>query len=106
MPRVIKRRRARGWRMPAGAVYVGRGTVFGNPFQTVQEFREWWNDRSKWPRMYPDQMDKLMGAMFQTEPHPLKGKDLACWCVDWDGTGEPPGVCHAEVLLELANRDS
>ncbi len=35
----------------------------------------------------------------------LQDNDLACWCVDWDGTGEPPGVCHAEVLLELANRD-
>lgn len=26
-----------------------------------------------------------------------------CWCVDWDGQGEPPGLCHVEVLLELAN---
>ncbi|MEE8466585.1 MAG: DUF4326 domain-containing protein [Dehalococcoidia bacterium] len=33
----------------------------------------------------------------------LRGLDLACWCVDWDGTGEAPNVCHAEVLLELAN---
>jgi len=27
----------------------------------------------------------------------LRGKDLACWC----RPGEP---CHADVLLELANR--
>jgi hypothetical protein len=26
---------------------------------------------------------------------PLRGHDLACWC--------PPGPCHADVLLELAN---
>lgn len=35
----------------------------------------------------------------------LRGKDLACWCVDWDPNEHPaPGVCHAEVLLELANK--
>lgn len=28
----IQRRRDAGWRMPAGAVYVGRPTRFGNPF--------------------------------------------------------------------------
>lgn len=26
----------------------------------------------------------------------LRGHDLACWC--------PPGPCHADVLIELANR--
>jgi hypothetical protein len=25
----------------------------------------------------------------------LRGKDLVCWC--------PPGPCHADVLLEIAN---
>ena len=27
----------------------------------------------------------------------LRGKDLACWCA-------PDEACHADVLLELANR--
>lgn len=27
----IQRKRTKGWRMPEGAVYVGRPTVFGNP---------------------------------------------------------------------------
>lgn len=31
-PRRIQRRRTRGWRMPGGAVYVGRGSRWGNPF--------------------------------------------------------------------------
>ena len=104
-PRVIKRRRTKGWRMPAGAVYVGRPTIYSNPFRTASEFRWWWETRGQGPVLFPEQMDMLMGAMFQTEPHPLRGKHLVCWCVDWDGTGEPPGVCHAEVLLELANPD-
>ena len=32
MPQRIQRSRAKGWRMPEGAVYVGRGTRWGNPF--------------------------------------------------------------------------
>lgn len=31
-PARIQRRRVAGWRMPEGAVYVGRPTKFGNPF--------------------------------------------------------------------------
>ncbi|MGU3585851.1 DUF4326 domain-containing protein [Rhodococcus sp. C26F] len=31
-PKRIQRRRTKGWRMPAGAVYVGRGSLWGNPF--------------------------------------------------------------------------
>lgn len=32
----IQRKRTKGWRMPEGAVYVGRPTVFGNPFRVVK----------------------------------------------------------------------
>jgi Domain of unknown function (DUF4326) len=32
MPKRIQRRRTAGWRMPEGAVYVGRPTRWGNPF--------------------------------------------------------------------------
>lgn len=97
--------------MPERAVYVGRPTIYGNPFswadtatENVQMFQEWWDKRG-WVHgtaMYEDQMDMLMGAMFQTEPHPLRGKDLACWCplVDKDGRPVP---CHADVLLKIAN---
>ena len=28
----IQRRRTKGWRMPEGAVYVGRPSLFGNPW--------------------------------------------------------------------------
>jgi len=31
-PKRIQRQRTKGWRMPAGAVYVGRPTRWGNPF--------------------------------------------------------------------------
>jgi Domain of unknown function (DUF4326) len=32
-PQRIQRRRTKGWRMPEGAVYVGRPTKWGNPFR-------------------------------------------------------------------------
>lgn len=33
MPERIQRRRTKGWRMPEGAIYVGRPSKWGNPFQ-------------------------------------------------------------------------
>lgn len=35
-PKRIQRKRTKGWRMPEGAVYVGRPTKFGNPFRVVK----------------------------------------------------------------------
>ena len=35
-PRRIQRKRTKGWRMPAGAIYVGRPTIFGNPFRVIK----------------------------------------------------------------------
>lgn len=32
-PQRIQRKRTAGWRMPEGAIYVGRPTKWGNPFQ-------------------------------------------------------------------------
>jgi hypothetical protein len=31
-PKRIQRQRAKGWRMPEGAIYVGRPSQWGNPF--------------------------------------------------------------------------
>ena len=36
MPERIQLRRTKGWRMPEGAVYVGRPTMLGNPFRPVK----------------------------------------------------------------------
>lgn len=33
-PKRIQRQRTKGWRMPDGAVYVGRPTKWGNPFSS------------------------------------------------------------------------
>lgn len=42
MPVRIQRKRTKGWRMPGSAVYVGRPTVFGNPFEVYKtECGQW-----------------------------------------------------------------
>lgn len=94
MPKRIQRKRERGWRMPEGAIYVGRPTKFGNP-HTLTPGAD-------------DTMRHLLVVGFEeyarrrlshnpTWLAPLRGKDLACWCA-------PSNACHADVLLRLANQ--
>lgn len=98
--------------MPPNTIYVGRPTRWGNkyypgcglgfghfdeqmravdwplrtPADCVHHFREHMR------LMECDQPEEF--AELLAPPH---GKDLACWC----GQSDP---CHADVLLELANR--
>lgn len=113
MPERIQRRRTKGWRMPASAVYVGRPSKWGNPFRAVPtgdgfwtvvddndvDYREpttGWADKDyavlKSVSLFA--MDVELGLA----PYPLeeiRGLDLACWC-------PLDAPCHADVLLELA----
>lgn len=69
-------------------VYVGRPSVWGNPFREgVDGTREEVIERY---RSYLLGNERLMGMLPQ-----LRGKVLGCWCA--------PKSCHADVLLELAN---
>lgn len=94
MPARVQRKRTKGWRLPVGAVCVTRPGRWGNPhkpgpfgkhptaFECVAFFRQWAEKRAT------EEPDWLA---------PLRGKDLACFCA----LDQP---CHADVLLELANR--
>lgn len=77
--------------MPEGAVYVGRGTIWGNPYR-VENGR----NRQIVKQLYRQLVDRDGGLSVRTIQGELRGKDLACWCK----IGEP---CHADVLLEIAN---
>ena len=108
-PKRIQRQRTKGWRMPEGAVYVGRPTMWGNPFTVVPQGSD--AERAGMPttareaiRRYRDWLrGREDASMFGNPPRRfqirmLRGKDLACWCpLDQS--------CHADVLLELANAD-
>ena len=95
-PQRIQRRRVKGWKMPEGAIYVGRPTKWGNPYPlkaahdalsalvVTVKFEEWLaND--------PDGREIVIAAKQE-----LRGRDLACFC----RLDEP---CHADVLLRIAN---
>ncbi|AMS03707.1 hypothetical protein SEA_BETTERKATZ_72 [Gordonia phage BetterKatz] len=112
-PTRIQRRRTKGWRMPDGAIYVGRPTKWGNPFRPVFGDGEWWaqdeND-VRYPLLFNNRDEALRKCVSLywcelvqwTENRfrlpELSGHDLACWCP----LDQP---CHADVLLELANHE-
>jgi len=119
-PKRIQRKRTKGWRMPEGAVYVGRPTKWGNPFWHAQRFVSrtaslhcysdailGWNGPQRFEELGEGPFQVAIGARcafefaFQGQireaiVHELRGKDLACWC----SLDQP---CHADVLLEIAN---
>jgi hypothetical protein len=118
MPQRIQRKRVKGWRMPEGAVYVGRPSIYGNPFrigvgfcgptirrlhtprEITTQFRLWISQETLHPMMWDRELivahTPLRAALMRGD---LRGKDLACWC--------PIGqYCHADVLLQLANEET
>ena len=125
-PKRIQRQRTKGWKMPANTVYVGRPTVWGNPFigeGAMMAYRSWlMRDCVPYIAVWCpccEQSFVVTGAGMSVQIEQtmydgfsemldardailknvdeIRGKDLACWC----GPDDP---CHADVLLELANR--
>lgn len=107
-PKRIQRKRTKGWRMPENAVYVGRPTKWGNPFEvnskpcscrSVGECDHIFMTTQEAVEMYEKQFSDLKknGRLFVALGE-LRGKDLACWCP----LDQP---CHADVLLEQANKE-
>ena len=81
--------------MPENAIYVGRPTVWGNPYVVGSLLLDGGTlTAGKAVELYEqhllDNFDK------RDIRHCLRGKDLACWCA----LNEP---CHADVLLRIAN---
>jgi hypothetical protein len=117
MPRRIQRLRTGGWKMPGGAVYVGRPGKWGNPFKAGVEVRR---DSPLWPYIAmavpggtggfaavtpftAEIITAAYGWWFIEQPHlmltvtgELGGRDLVCWC-------KPDSACHADFLLGMAN---
>ena len=86
MPRVWNKRESG---VPADAVYVGRPSKWGNPFVIGRH-----GDRDEVIRLY---RERLVGSpAMMRAVRELAGRDLVCWC--------SPEACHADVLVEFANR--
>ena len=93
-------RRIRGQKLPENTVYVGRPSRWGNPFKIDTGM-----SAKEAVQAFIDYMEYLIeGDDFNPEldPKQLKGKNLACWCGNWE-IGEPEIDCHAVVLLKIAN---
>jgi hypothetical protein len=87
-PKRLKLGRYRGWKI-GDAKYVGRPSRWAEPkeltgtrAQIVRQYEE------RIMQMSPDDREKFLA--------PLRGKDPVCYC-------EPDEICHADVLLRLAN---
>lgn len=124
MPERLQRKRTAGWKAPAGAKYVGRGSKFGNPWSVRQEGDAWivqWTGHSRLPdeyahphngayrvtcayqttahdesvRYYRDWLRTVRHDLVEAARKELAGHDLLCWCGD--------GVaCHGDPLLGVA----
>jgi hypothetical protein len=72
---------------PEGAVAIGRGTVWGNPFIIGAD-----GDRDTVIRKFHTYAQWRL----EREPkwlEPLRGKDLACYC--------SPNMCHGHSIMVL-----
>ena len=67
-------------------VYIGRGSVFGNPFvigkdgnraEVIEKYRQWF-------------LEKISDPSFRRAVWALEGKKLVCFCA--------PLPCHGDVL--------
>ena len=74
---------------PADAVYIGRGSPFGNPFVIGKD-----GDRDE----VCDKFERFImrkPVLIARIKRVLRGKDLICFCA--------PKRCHGETLLRIAN---
>ena len=111
MPERIQLRRTKGWRMPPNTVKVDRTTPWGNPFLVGSQ-----GPAIRCVYYYVmmicglhclstgvecgKRQDVAYAALMAAKKDryaPLRGKNLACWC-------RPGQPCHADVLIEIANR--
>jgi hypothetical protein len=112
MPKRIQLSRRKGYRKPEGAIVVSRPSKWGNMFRpdtaiecgfarTPEEARELcvkaFRDCMERGRFSEWCSDAEAIEKMRSELSELRGKDLACWC----SLDKP---CHADVLLDLANR--
>lgn len=94
-PKRIQRSREKGWKMPENAIYVGRPTVWGNPYVVGSQLM---NGDTLTAEKAVELYEQHLADNFSERDirHCLRGKDLACWC-------ELDQPCHADVLLRIAN---
>lgn len=108
-PRRVQLKRVKGWRKPKNTVVVSRPSKWGNPY-SLQSYKFGNPDGSPAPfdedaarDMAVRDFEAAIGLYIRYERQDirreLRGKNLACYC-------PLDKVCHADVLLEIANEPS
>jgi hypothetical protein len=72
------------WPRPAGAVYIGRGSPYGNPFRIGEH-----GTRDEVCDRYEQEILPTLDV------EPLRGKDLLCYCA--------PLRCHGDAIIKKLN---
>lgn len=85
-PRVWNRRDPN---VPADAVYVGRPSIWGNPYREGRD-----GTRAEVIELFRRHVANHPDMRLFIK-HQLRGKHLVCWCA--------PLPCHADVLFQIAN---
>ena len=86
MPRVFNKKTDK---VPENAVYIGRPSIFGNPFVVGVD-----GTRKEVIEKYRHHL-AINKDLRKKVIEELRGKDLVCWC--------SPKPCHGDILLEIAN---
>lgn len=73
---------------PANAVYIGRGSKWGNPFVIGKD-----GSREDVIAKFKAHISSSESLMSEAK-NELAGKDLLCFC--------SPKACHGDVLLDIA----
>lgn len=113
-PQRLHRTRRKNRKTPPGAVYVGRPTIWANPFtgryrighkRSIILYRAWLRGDCSPRVLRAAGFSKAeIGALVRWRSRVLErlptlaGQDLQCWCPltsEW---------CHADVLLDMAYR--
>ena len=100
--------RKAGSRLPPNTVIVSRPSKWGNPFRVGAADPHSAVGMPMSPGravyLFRLELESGIGAPWVVMRHAiaeLRGKNLACWCAL--PRNDEPDVCHAAVLLELAN---
>ncbi len=101
MTRVINKK----YGVPPGAIYIGRGSIWGNPYSHKQGTKATYvvNTREEAIQKYREYFLSLLNATALL--YQLKDKTLFCYCVGPNGATaqDKPYVCHGQILAELAD---
>ena len=89
MPKVLNQKKDK---IPEDAVYIGRPSIFGNPYIVGVD-----GSRTEVIEKYRRYL-ALNNSLREEVIKQLKGKDLVCWC--------SPKQCHGDVLIDIANNEN